>query len=101
MGPARTTNRQIIEKRLSRSSFGACAQAPEAEVYAKLSKLPKLYMVTPRDRQDNGAVERGGAQQKIGVRRVREAIGCGNYSVEICRELGSIENGGRNLLANP
>jgi hypothetical protein len=92
--------RQNIEKSLSRSSFGACARAPEAEFYAKLSKLPKLYMVTPRNRQGNGAGEHGGTQQKIGVRAARTAIECGNYSVEICYELGSIENGGRNLLAN-
>ena len=81
MGPAHTTIRRIAENHLSRSSLDARACAREAEFYTKLSKLPKLYMVTPRDRQDNGAVERDGAQQKIGVRRVREAIGCGNYSV--------------------
>ena len=83
MGPARTVNRPIVENHFSRSSLDARACAPEAEFYAKLSKLPKLYMVTPRDRQDNGAVERGAVQQKIGGRRVRHAVACGNYSVEI------------------
>ena len=72
-----------------------------AEFYAKLSKLPKLYMVTPRDRQDNGPMEHGGLPEKIGVHRVRQAVTCGNYSVQIRCELGSIESGGRNLLANP
>jgi hypothetical protein len=71
MGPARTVIRRIVEKNhLSRSSLGACAHALEAELYAKLSKLPKLYMVTPRDRQDNGGAERGGALEKLGLRRV-------------------------------
>jgi hypothetical protein len=55
---------------LSRSSVGACAHALEAELYAKLSKLPKLYMVTPRDRQDNGGSERGGTLEKLVLRRV-------------------------------
>src|SRR6476619_7018029 len=54
MGPARTVNRPIVENHFSRSSLDARACAPEAEFYSKLSKLPKLYMVTPRDRQDNG-----------------------------------------------
>src|SRR6476620_1859909 len=54
MGPARTVNRPIVENHFSRSSLDARDCAPEAEFYAKLSKLPKLYMVTPRDRQDNG-----------------------------------------------
>ena len=101
MGPARTFFRRIIGKRSETVVRRSRPCARSRILRGELSKLPKLYMVTPRDRQDNGAVERGGAQQKIGVRGVREAIGYGNYSVEICRELGSIENGGRNLLANP
>jgi hypothetical protein len=72
MGPARTVNRRIVENHFSRSSLDARACAPEAEFYAKLSKLPKLYMVAPRDRQDSGA-ERRFRRQKLGACIVAEA----------------------------
>ena len=72
MGPARTVNRRIVENHFSRSSLDARACAPEAEFYAKLSKLPKLYMVAPRDRQDNGPEIAASRRQKLGVSEVAE-----------------------------
>ena len=75
MGPARTINRQVVEKkRLSRPSFGTNAGALEAEVYAKLSKLPKVYMVTPPDRQDNDRREHRSGGEKS-TRNTTDSVG--------------------------
>lgn len=71
MGPARTVTRRIVENQLSRSPLGACARAPQAEFYAKLSKLPKLYMVTPLDRQGNGRALAWEIQEEARIRRLR------------------------------
>src|SRR5258705_12770877 len=89
MGPARTVNRRIVENHFSRSSLDARACAPEAEFYAKLSKLPKLYMVTPRDRQDNGPGTPLPAAEIRSVQR-RRGSPCENYSVQIRYEFNSI-----------
>src|SRR3954449_5443254 len=58
MGPVRTVSDGSSKITFRDRPLDARATAPEAEFYAKLSKLPKLYMVAPRDRQDNGSLER-------------------------------------------
>src|SRR2546423_14129096 len=65
MGPARTLITDGSSKTNFRDRRSALrARTPAAECYAKLSKLPKLYMVTPRDRQDNGRRNATISQQK-------------------------------------